>query len=110
MKRAAGLGKGLFSANQRGSVCPCGEIIGRSRTVSYNFTATARAVASAGNSRFASSMGPFTPLTLVLYWLALCVVLASPHLGVVRGLRPGERPLPMLRSTHRLNYLLPEIV
>ena len=31
MKSAAGLGKGLFSANQRGSVWPCGEMMGRSR-------------------------------------------------------------------------------
>ena len=36
--------------------------MGRSRTVSYSFTATARAVVSAGKSRFACSMGSPTPL------------------------------------------------
>src|ERR1039458_8110832 len=57
MNSAAGFGNGLFSANHRGSVCPCGERMGRSRTVSYSFTATARAVVSAGKSRFASNIG-----------------------------------------------------
>src|ERR1035441_3588440 len=63
MNSAAGLGNGLFSANQRGSVWPCGEIMGRSRTVSYSFTAMARAVGSAGKRRFRSSMG--VPLLLL---------------------------------------------
>src|SRR5437763_12421140 len=54
MKRAAGLGKGSLSANQRGSVWPCGEMMGRSLTVSYSLAATERATPSAGKSRFAS--------------------------------------------------------
>src|SRR5436305_1268834 len=54
MKRAAGLGKGSLRANQRGSVWPCGETMGRSLTVSYSLAATERATPSAGKSRFAS--------------------------------------------------------
>src|ERR1700733_9730222 len=58
MNSAAGFGNGPFSANQRGSVCPCGEMIGRSFTDSYSFTATARAPDSAGNNRFTFNIQP----------------------------------------------------
>src|SRR5271154_3852328 len=54
MRSAAGLGKGSLKANQRGSVWPCGEMRGRSRTVSYSLAATERASPLAGNSLFAS--------------------------------------------------------
>src|ERR1700722_8872060 len=57
MNRAEGLGKGWFSANHTGSVCPCGLMMGRSRTVSYSFDATSRAELSAGNNLFLSSIG-----------------------------------------------------
>src|ERR1039458_3109587 len=40
--------------------------MGRSRTVSYNFAATARVAGSAGKSRFRSSMGSLTPLDAAL--------------------------------------------
>src|ERR1035437_1480981 len=100
MKSAAGLGNGLFSANQRGSVWPCGEIIGRSRTVSYNLAATARAVGSAGKSRFASSMGSLTPLGATRR-----PAFASFFFGDRRNrptpLYPGLAPTE--KSTHRRN-------
>src|ERR1700742_3309485 len=54
MSRAVGLGKGSLKANQRGSVCPWGEMRGRSLTVSYSLAATERASPLAGNNLFAS--------------------------------------------------------
>src|ERR1700742_827021 len=54
MSRAVGLGKGSLKANQRGSVCPWGEMMGRSLTVSYSLAATERASPLAGNNLFAS--------------------------------------------------------
>src|ERR1035441_9465771 len=44
--------------------------MGRSRTVSYNFAATARVAGSAGKSRFRSSMGSLPPLDAALARLA----------------------------------------
>src|ERR1700742_1462388 len=54
MSRAVGLGKGSLKTNQRGSVCPWGEMMGRSLTVSYSLAATERASPLAGNNLFAS--------------------------------------------------------
>src|SRR5271155_4623621 len=61
MRRAVGLGKGSLKANQRGSVWPCGEMIGRSFTVSYSLAAIDRASCSAGNNLFASRIFIVTP-------------------------------------------------
>src|SRR5882757_8591425 len=54
MRSAAGLGKGSLKANQRGSVWPWGEMMGRSLTVSYSLAAIERVSRSAGNNLFAS--------------------------------------------------------
>src|SRR5947208_7050873 len=54
MKEAGGLGKASLKANQRGSVWPCGEMMGRSLTVLYSLAAIERAFPSSGNRRFSS--------------------------------------------------------
>src|SRR3954447_19887884 len=53
MNRLAGSVNGSSSTRIRGSACPCGETIGRSRTPSYSRRAMVRTSASAGGSRSA---------------------------------------------------------
>src|SRR3954454_4741908 len=80
MRRVAGSANGWSSSSCRGSTCPCGDTIGRSRTRAYSRRAMRRTPGSAGSSRSG------------------CRVRVSPEAGmplIVDGARGPGQPVAM---------------